>query len=123
TTALALRKSGLTLERAPLFTWSMLVASAIWIASFGALFGLLVFFYVDIHYGVGAIVTPDNLAGWLRWTVTQPQVYAAAIPVLGFIADVIPVAGRTRPQHYGAQMFAIGMFGALSFGVWTCFVI
>src|SRR4051812_16947412 len=34
TTALALRTSGLTLERAPLFTWSMLVASAIWIASF-----------------------------------------------------------------------------------------
>jgi cytochrome c oxidase subunit 1 len=121
TTALALRTPGLSLERAPLFTWSMLVASAIWMASFGVLFGLLVFFYVDIHYGIGSTVTPDNLADWMRWTVTQPQVYAAAIPVLGFVADVVPVAGRTRPKHYGVQLFAIGLFGALSFGAWTFF--
>src|SRR3954447_3062866 len=121
TTALALRVPGLSLDRAPLFTGSMLVASAIWMASFGVLVGLLVFFYVDIHYGAGTVVTPTNLADWMRWTVTQPQVYAAAIPVLGFVADVVPVAARTRPKHYGAQLFAIGLFGALSFGAWTFF--
>jgi cytochrome c oxidase subunit 1 len=46
-------------------------------------------------------------------------VYAFAIPVLGFIGDVVPVFARTRARMYGIQLGAIGAFGALSFGAWT----
>jgi cytochrome c oxidase subunit 1 len=119
TTVIALRPDGLTLDRVPLFTWSMLVAATIWIASLGVLIGLLVLFYVDLHYGVAAFTGSFELAGWLRWTVTPPQVFAFAIPVLGFVGDAVPVAARTRARMYGPQLFAIGLYGALSFGAWT----
>ncbi len=120
-TIVALRAPNLTLARVPFFTFSMLVASTIWIASLGVLLGLLVLFYIDIHYGAQVFASADDLALWLRWTVTPPQIFAFAIPVLGFIADAVPVAARTRARMYGAQLVAIGAFGALSFGAWTFF--
>lgn len=119
TTAIALRAPGMSLARVPLFTWSMLVAASIWIASLGVLFGLLVLLYVDHHYQATVFASPDDIAGWLRWTITQPQVFAVAIPVLGYIGDVVPVFSRARSRMYGVQLGAIGAFGALSFGAWT----
>ena len=119
TTVLALRVPGMTLARVPLFAWSMLVATTIWIASLGLLFGVLVLLYVDHRYRVFVFGANDQIASWLRWTITQPQVFAFAIPVLGFVGDVVPVFARTRARMYGVQLAAIGAFGALSFGAWT----
>ena len=56
---------------------------------------------------------------WLRWTMTPPQIFAYAIPVLGFAGDVVPVFSRTRARRYGFALGVIGAFGALSFGAWT----
>ncbi|MEY2420168.1 MAG: cytochrome c oxidase subunit [Acidimicrobiaceae bacterium] len=119
TTVLALRVPGMTLARIPMFAWSMLVATTIWIASLGLLFGVLVLLYVDHRYRVFVFGSNDELSSWLRWTITQPQVYAFAIPVLGFVGDVVPVFARTRARLHGIQLGAIGAFGALSFGAWT----
>jgi cytochrome c oxidase subunit 1 len=119
TTVLALRGPGMTLARIPLFAWSMLVATTIWIASLGVLFGILVLLYVDHRYRVFVFGSNAQLASWLRWTLTQPQVFSFAIPVLGFVGDAAPVAARTRPRMYGVQLTAIGAFGGLSFGAWT----
>jgi cytochrome c oxidase subunit I len=122
TTVLALRAPGLRLDRAPAFAWSMLVASTIWIASLGVLVGLLVLLYLDSRYRVfrfSGAPGSDGLDHWLRWVVTPPQVFAAAIPVLGFVAEVGPVFGRSRPRRHGVVLGAVGAFGALSFGAWT----
>lgn len=119
TTVLALRVPGMTLARIPLFAWSMLVATTIWIASLGLLFGLLVLLYVDHRYRVFVYGANVDIASWLRWTITQPQVFAFAIPALGFIGDAVPVFARTRARMHGVQMAAIGAFGGLSFGAWT----
>ena len=119
TTVLTLRVPGMTLARVPLFAWSMLVATTIWIASLGLLFGVLVLLYVDHRYRVFVFGANDEIASWLRWTITQPQVYAFAIPVLGFVGDVVPVFARTRARMHGIQVGAIGAFAALSFGGWT----
>ena len=119
TTVLALRTPGLTLVRVPMFAWSMLVAATIWIASLGLLFGILVLLYLDHRYRTFVFGANDEIDFWLRWTITQPQVFALAIPVLGFVGDVVPVFGRTRARQRGVQMAAIGAFGGLSFGAWT----
>jgi heme/copper-type cytochrome/quinol oxidase subunit 1 len=119
TTVLALRRQGMTLSRVPLFAWSMLVAASVWIVSLGLLFGVLVLLYVDHRYRAFVFAPNTDIAAWLRWTITQPQVYAFAIPVLGFVGDVVPVFARTRARMYGVQLAAIGAFGGLSFGAWT----
>jgi cytochrome c oxidase subunit 1 len=119
TTVLAVRVPGLTLARVPLFAWSMLVATTIWIASLGVLFGLLVLLYIDHRNRVFFYGGNFQIDKWLRWTMTQPQVYAFAIPVLGFAGDVVPVFARVRARMHGVQLAAIGAFAPLSFGAWT----
>ena len=119
TTVVGLRVKGLRLDRVPMFAWSMLVATAIWIASLGILFGLLVLLYIDHRYRVFVYAADDNISVWLRWTITSPQIFAMAIPVLGFVGDVVPVFGRTRARMHNVQLAAIGAFGGLSFGAWT----
>ena len=119
TTVLALRVPGMTLTRIPLFAWSMLIATTIWIASLGLLFGLLVLLYVDHRYRVFVYGANVDIATRLRWTITQPQEFAFAIPALGFIGDAVPVFARTRGRMHGVQLAAIGAFGGLSFGAWT----
>ena len=119
TTVITLRVPGMTLARIPLFSWSMLVAATIWIASLGLLFGVLVLLYVDHRYRMFVFAPNNQIASWLRWTITQPQIYAFAIPVLGFVGDVVPVFARTRARMYGVQLTAIGAFAGLSFGAWT----
>jgi cytochrome c oxidase subunit I+III len=119
TTVLAMRAPGVSLDRTPGFAWSMLVAVAIWIETLGVLFGLLVLLYVDHRYRVFSVGSNFQIDAWLRWTMTQPTVYAAGIPVLGFVVDVVPVLARTRQRHHGVVIGAIGLFGAASFGAWT----
>jgi len=51
-------------------------------------------------------------------TMTQPQIYAAAIPVLGFVADAIATATGARPPQ--RHLFGtIGAFSILTFRAWT----
>jgi len=79
-----------------------------------------VLLYLDSRYRVGRFVASSvDIDRWLYWTTTQPQVYAAAIPVLGFVAEVVPVAAGVRQKRPGVVLGAIGGFGALSFGAWT----
>src|SRR4051812_21102392 len=119
TTVLGLRTTGMSLAHVPLFAWSVLTAATIWIASFGLLFGLLVLLYVDHRYRLFAFGSSNDIDRWLRWTMTPPQVFAYAIPVLGFAGDVVPVFGRTRARRHGLALAAIGAFAGLSFGAWT----
>jgi heme/copper-type cytochrome/quinol oxidase subunit 1 len=109
----------MTLARVPLFAWSVLTAATIWIASLGLLFGLLVLLYLDHRYRLFAYGASNDIDHWLRWTMTPPQVFAYAIPVLGFAGDVVQVFARTRARRTGLAMGAIGAFAALSFGAWT----
>ena len=119
TTVLGLRTTGMSLLRVPLFAWSVLTAATIWIASLGLLFGLLVLLYLDHRYRLFAFGASNDIDRWLRWTMTPPQVFAYAIPVLGFAGDVVQVFARARARRSGLAMVAIGAFAALSFGAWT----
>lgn len=119
TTVLALRAPGMSLDRVPAFTWSILVAAGIWITSLGFLVGELVLLYLDSRYRVGAFSPQAGLDRWLYWTVTQPQIYAIAIPVLGFAVDAVATLAGHRTKRHGVVLGAIGLFGGLSFGAWT----
>ena len=119
TTIVGLRTAGLRLDRVPAFSWSILVASSIWIISLGFLAGELLLLYLDNRYRLFAFADANALGAWLYWTSTPPQVFAVAIPVLGFAVEVVPVFAGRRPRHRGVLLGAIGAFGAFSFGAWT----
>ena len=47
------------------------------------------------------------------------MIFAFAIPVLGIVAEIVPVAAGRRQRLYGVLQTAIGAFGLLTFGAWA----
>lgn len=117
TTVIALRTPGLTLDRAPMYAWSVAVASVMWILTLPVLFGLLVLIYVD-HRHAGGVGPGNNAEMFNRvtWFFRNPQIYVVAIPVLGFAADVLGTTARARLTPRLAVQFAVVAFGVLGFG-------
>ncbi len=126
TTIFSMRTSGMNLSRVPLFTWSMLVATSVWLITLPVAASNLVLAYVDLHHGGPATFgNPEPVAGvtaiWQQvdWVVSQPQVYAFAIPLLGILGSIVPVAAGARHVNHSAMIGLIGFFGFLSVGGWS----
>ncbi len=119
TTVLTLRAPGMDLARVPLFAWSMLVAGVLWLLTLPVLVGMLLLIFVDHRYGRVAFGENATIYARVRWAFFLPQVYAFALPALGFIGDVIPVAAGARTARRPVAFGAIAAFGALGFGAFA----
>lgn len=120
TTAITLRSPGMTLDRVPVFTFSILVAGSIWLLTLPVLLANLLIIWVDHRYGGSASFAVTNLrSGQTSWLSHQPQVYASIIPVLGIAADVIATLTGARLARRNLLLVAIGAFGVLSIGAWA----
>jgi heme/copper-type cytochrome/quinol oxidase subunit 1 len=104
----------------PLFAWSMLVAGGVWLLALPVWLANLAIVWVDfrgadaVRYGRVEVIW-DQLA----WLFSQPMVFAFAIPVLGIVGDIVPVAARRRQASYAVMQSAIAAFGFLSFGAFA----
>ena len=116
-TVLTQRPRGMSLDRVPLFTWSMLVAGAVWLLSLPVLLANLLLMWVDlrgvtaVRYGAG-----QNLYEQVSWVFEQPQVFAFAIPAIGVIGEILPVSLGTPQRRWGIVLSLVGAVGAFSFG-------
>jgi heme/copper-type cytochrome/quinol oxidase subunit 1 len=119
TTVLGLRATGMTLRRVPAFSFSMLVAGSVWIITLPVAIANLLLIYLDHRHAQVMWGANEAILGQLEWLVTQPQIYAIAIPVLGIVADQIPVFAGVRQRFSGILFGAIGLFGVLSIGAWA----
>jgi heme/copper-type cytochrome/quinol oxidase subunit 1 len=119
TTVIAARTTGMTLRRVPLFSWSMLVASFVWLCTLPVLFANLVLAYVDYRHGQLRYGLPAAINLQFQWAFWQPQVYAYAIPVLGIMSEIVPVAARVRQRMHEVLLVGIALFGLLSFGAFA----
>lgn len=119
TTGLALRTEGMSVRRTPLFTWANVVVAGLWILTLPVLAGVLLLAYVDLRYGPTLIGGGDQLLLRMAWVWSQPSNYVFVIPVLGIIADISPVAARTRFTQHRLAMGCIGAFAVFSFGAWA----
>jgi len=118
TTVLTLRSPGMNLMRIPLFSWSALVASVMWIVSLPVLLGTLVLAWVDHSHAGIAFGSNAELAGHVTWAFVFPQVYLLGIMLLGYLVDVLATTSGTRLAARGVAMGAIGAFGILGFGAY-----
>ncbi len=122
TTVVSLRTAGMTLLRTPLFAWSMLVTAGVWLLTLPIAIANIAIIYVDLRGGPLLFGNPQgtfDVYAQLAWLIEQPQIYAFAIPVLGVLGSVVPVAaGRRHAQHVIAATL-IGLFGLLAVGGWS----
>lgn len=120
TTVVTQRPAGMDLLQVPAFSWSMLVASGVWLFSLPVLLANLIISWVDmrgpeaLRFGTG-----DAVFDQVAWAFDAPQVYAWAIPALGIVAEVFTVAHRSRPRMFEPMAVIVGVFGFLSFGAWA----
>ncbi len=123
TTVVSLRVKGMTLLRTPLFAWSMLVTSAVWLLTLPILLANLAIAYVDLRGGpgtfTGGVDGSTAIFTQLEWLVEQPQVYSFAIPALGILGSIVAVSAGVRPSRHGLSLGLIGFFGLLSIGGWS----
>lgn len=116
TTVLALRHTGLSLARTPLFAWSVAVASIMWVLTLPVLAGVLVLLYVDHRHGAASLGGNAAIYSRLLWVFRNPQIYTLAVPVLGFAGDALATTARARLAPRGVAIGAIGAFGVAGFG-------
>ncbi len=122
TTVVSLRTPGMNLMRVPLFAWSMLVASAVWLLTLPVAIANLILMYVDLRGGPLTLGDPEAsgaIYAQIAWLVEQPQIYAFAIPVLGVIGSVVPAYAKTRQADHTLMVVMVGLFGFVAIGGWS----
>jgi heme/copper-type cytochrome/quinol oxidase subunit 1 len=116
-----MRAPGMSLDRTPVFSWSMLVAAGAWLLSLPVFVANAALVYVDTHNS--GVVVGDGATAWshIAWVLLLPQVYVCAIPALGVLGDVIVTGSGRRQVSRGVLFTGIGAFGALAIGGWAQF--
>jgi heme/copper-type cytochrome/quinol oxidase subunit 1 len=125
-TIVLLRAPGLTVRRVPLFSFSVLVSSAMLLLATPVLLVGLGLLFVDHHYG-GRVFDGGhggNPLVWPRlfWFFAYPAMWALVLPAFGVLGEIVPVFTRTRlGGNRGGHAMATGAMvaiGALAFAGW-----
>jgi cytochrome c oxidase subunit 1 len=115
TTALAMRAPGMTLLRAPSFTWATVVGGGLLLLSAPVLAAQLADMYVSHHFG-GDLGDYQRQIAWF-WSI--PTVYLLAVGAAGVALEIVPVLGRNRIRAHGAALAILGAIGVLGVGAWA----
>ena len=123
TTVFKLRAPGMTLNRMPLFVWSLLVASfmivfalpSVMIASTTLILDRL----VGTHFFNPAEGGDALLWQHLFWFFGHPEVYLIFLPGLGFVSTIVVTFARRPVFGYVAIVLSLIATGFLAFGLWV----
>jgi cytochrome c oxidase subunit 1 len=123
TTIVRLRAPGARLLELPLFTWSVLVSSAVIVVATPVFVAGLLLLGLDQHFGgpFFADTTAGTQVVWqhMLWLFGRPEVYLLTLPALGAACDIAATAAR-RPLPGGpAPRVLLAAFGVLSLGAWA----
>src|SRR5438067_50869 len=122
-TVLKQRAPGMSLDRIPLFVWSMLVTSFLIILAMPAIVvastALILDRLVGTHFFNPAEGGDVRLWQHLFWFFGHPEVYIIFLPAVGMISTIIPTFARRPIFGYLALVLAVIATGILSFGLWV----
>src|SRR6201747_2891644 len=117
------RAPGMSLDRIPLFVWSMLVTSFIIIMAVPAIMiastCLIMDRLIGTHFFNPAEGGDVLLWQHLFWFFGHPEVYIIFIPATGMVSAIVPTF--CRRQMFGEHLIILSLIaiGFLSFGLWV----
>ena len=119
TTVLTTRAPGMTLDRVPAFAWSALVAAASLILTLPVLLAALIYLFADHRFGGRTSLDANGWGGneiypWIRAAISQPTSFVWALPVLGFVAEIVPTFARRRNVLRAGVLLGVGIFATAS---------
>jgi cytochrome c oxidase subunit I len=123
TTIFKQRAPGMSLNRLPLYVWSMLVTSfmvvfampAVMLASLMLAMDRL----VDTHFFNPAEGGDALLWQHLFWFFGHPEVYMIFLPATGIVSTLIAVFSRRQTFGYLALVLSVVATGFIGFGLWV----
>lgn len=122
-TVIKMRAPGMTLNRMPLFTWSMFITAFMQLFATPALAGAVTTLILDRHFGTvfynAAKGGDPMLYQHLFWFYSHPAVYIMILPGFGIISEVLPVFSRKPIFGYHAIAYSSVAIGFLGFFVWA----
>ena len=122
-TIFKLRAPGMSLQRMPIFVWSMLVFSFMAIFAVPAVTLAAGLLELDRLFGTSFFVSALGgsvlLYQHLFWFWGHPEVYILFVPATGMISQIIPVFSRRPLAGYLWVAASLVTIGFISFGVWV----
>ena len=117
------RAPGMSLDRMPLFVWSMLVTSFIIIMAMPAIMiastSLILDRLVGTHFFNPAEGGDVLLWQHLFWFFGHPEVYIIFLPAVGMVSTMIPTFARRPVFGYLGLVMALIATAILAFGLWV----
>jgi cytochrome c oxidase subunit I len=122
-TVLKQRAPGMSLDRIPLFVWSMLVTSFLIILAMPAIVvastALILDRLIGTHFFNPAEGGDVLLWQHLFWFFGHPEVYIIFLPAVGMISTIVPTFARRPIFGYLPLVLAAITTGILAFGLWV----
>ena len=122
-TVLKQRAPGMSLDRIPLFVWSMLVTAFLIILAMPSIMvastALILDRLVGTHFFNPAEGGDVLLWQHLFWFFGHPEVYIIFIPAVGMVSTIVVTFSRRPPVGYLALVLALLTTGVLAFGLWV----
>src|SRR3954451_4137676 len=117
------RAPGMTLDRIPLFVWSMLVTSFLIIFAMPAVMVASTMLILDRLVGTHFFNPAEGgdalLWQHLFWFFGHPEVYIIFIPALGFVSTIVATFTRRSVVGYTAVVLSMIANGFIGFGLWV----
>jgi cytochrome c oxidase subunit I+III len=122
-TILKQRAPGMSLNRLPIYAWTILVTSFVVLFAMPAVAIdslMLAFDRLKATHFFNPAEGGDALL-WqhLFWFFGHPEVYIMFLPATGFISEIIPTFARRRLFGHTAVVLSLVATGFLSFGLWV----
>jgi heme/copper-type cytochrome/quinol oxidase subunit 1 len=117
------RAPGMSLDRIPLFVWSMLVTSFLVILAMPAIVlastSLILDRLVGTHFFNPAEGGDVLLYQHLFWFFGHPEVYIIFLPAVGMVSTIVATFSQRPIFGYLGLVMALLATGILSFGLWV----
>jgi cytochrome c oxidase subunit 1 len=117
------RTPGMSINRMPLFVWSMLVTSFMIIFAMPAVMTSSLYLALDRLVGTHFFNPAEGgdalLWQHLFWIFGHPEVYIIFIPALGMVSTIITIFCKRPVFGYTAMVLSLVATGFIGFGLWV----
>ncbi|MDI9260437.1 cbb3-type cytochrome c oxidase subunit I [Alicyclobacillus sendaiensis] len=122
-TILRMRAPGMTWNRVPLFTWSVLASCIVILAAFPALTVALALLLLDRIAGTHffTVLHGGNPMMFINlfWVWGHPEVYIVILPAFGVYSEVVATFSRKAIFGYKSMVASLLLISVISYLVWA----